>query len=528
MSYILYIYYMKELLLIFFLVFNTLISYCSHVVGGDLTYRCLGGSDYEITLKLYRDCSSPFPLDNFIQKVYNGAGTLVTEVPILFESEDTLDILFNYPCTAIPSDVCLNIGTYKDTLNLPDTAVGGYTIILATCCRTPNSAIVNLDLTNGVGISYYVTIPEGIACNSSPVFNNDPPIALCLDQPFSFDHSATDTDGDLLVYKLCTPLDNSAGVIPPSSVPYNAGYSADNPIDASPVAAINPNTGLLAFTPTMVGLFAIGICVEEYRGGVLIGQTNRDFLFSVADCPPLTDAVFSVDIRQCGQMVAFTNESQGSTFTWDFGDATVDNDSSSQENPIYTYEDTGNYEVQMIVDPNTPCADTAVAAINIERNQISADLSLCDDVSITLNADTPIAIGYDWSTGDTTSSIRINEIGQYLCEIETESSCIEEVFNVLECDNLFVPNVFSPQNQDGLNDVFTLRRAQGTDNIVMQIYDRWGKKVFESSPGNTSWDGIFQGKFVATGVYIYTISVIGGQDNRKDLPIEQGTVTVLE
>src|ERR1039457_2627722 len=48
----------KCYLLLFFILVS-MQAYSSHIVGGELSYDCLGGNNYRITLKLYRDCSNP-------------------------------------------------------------------------------------------------------------------------------------------------------------------------------------------------------------------------------------------------------------------------------------------------------------------------------------------------------------------------------------------------------------------------------------------------------------------------------------
>jgi len=62
---------------------------------------------------------------------------------------------------------------------------------------------------------------------------------------------------------------------------------------------------------------------------------------------------------------------------------------------------------------------------------------------------------------------------------------------------VFVPNAFTP-NKDDLNDSF---KVQGLyiREYEIQIYDRWGAKVFESSSLNDNWDGTY--KNVDNGIY---------------------------
>ena len=47
---------LRRILVLLFMVVvaNTLLA--THIVGGEMSYRCLGNDDYEITLKVYRDC----------------------------------------------------------------------------------------------------------------------------------------------------------------------------------------------------------------------------------------------------------------------------------------------------------------------------------------------------------------------------------------------------------------------------------------------------------------------------------------
>lgn len=72
--------------------------------------------------------------------------------------------------------------------------------------------------------------------------------------------------------------------------------------------------------------------------------------------------------------------------------------------------------------------------------------------------------------------------------------------------NLQVPNAFSP-NADGFNDQFCL---QGWNQCITQftinIFDRWGEKVFESLEPDFCWDGTFKGKPLDPAVFVYYIT----------------------
>jgi gliding motility-associated-like protein len=131
--------------------------------------------------------------------------------------------------------------------------------------------------------------------NSNPVFNLFPPLFICVNQPFTFNHAATDADGDSLVYSLYTPYDGDTGpgALDPTfssntasftPVTYLPGFNYLNPLGASPFT-LNSSTGLLTGTPGLLGQFVVGVVVKEYRNGVYISQTLRDFQFNVLNCP---------------------------------------------------------------------------------------------------------------------------------------------------------------------------------------------------------------------------------------------------
>src|SRR5690606_5216036 len=52
---------LKNFLSILFIVCCSLSLHAAHIVGGDFYYRCLGNNQYEITLKVYKDCFATGP-----------------------------------------------------------------------------------------------------------------------------------------------------------------------------------------------------------------------------------------------------------------------------------------------------------------------------------------------------------------------------------------------------------------------------------------------------------------------------------
>ena len=96
---------------------------------------------------------------------------------------------------------------------------------------------------------------------------------------------------------------------------------------------------------------------------------------------------------------------------------------------------------------------------------------------------------------------------------------------------LWVPNVFTP-NKDGNNEVFipsAILIYNKTGNPIldyhMEIYNRWGEKVFESFDVHQGWDGTFEGKQCQDGNYLYKIKALS-LDGAKNFNLE-GVITLL-
>ena len=64
--------------------------------------------------------------------------------------------------------------------------------------------------------------------------------------------------------------------------PYQPGYTGTTPIQG---VSIDPNTGEITFTPTMVGNFVFAVLIEEFNSsGQLVGSIIQDFQFEIITC----------------------------------------------------------------------------------------------------------------------------------------------------------------------------------------------------------------------------------------------------
>ncbi|MFZ4545493.1 MAG: gliding motility-associated C-terminal domain-containing protein [Saprospiraceae bacterium] len=387
----------------------------THIVGGELTYACLGNNRYEISLTVYRDCVNgvpPFDPIAYIG-VFGSDNSLLQTVQI--ERRDTLKLnpVLNDSCLIIPPNVCVSTTTYKDTITLLPRA-GGYVLAYQRCCR--NRSILNIVKPLENGGTYIVEISELALqqCNSSAKFKSWPPIYICVNKPIDFDQSAIDVDGDSVFYKLCTPFtanDSVAQPKPSAPPPYGfviwkPPYSLNNILGGVPLK-IDPKTGLLTGIPNSIGQFVVGICIEEYRNGQLISTTRRDFQFNVGVCGQSVASIFAPSIVCDNSTVFFTNKSLNSNkYNWDFGLTNETYDTSSMKEPAFVYPDTGTYTIRLITQPGSVCADTSFHVVTLKDSGIAAnflweELS-CDDslvIKITNKSTESLGrkiISYNW------------------------------------------------------------------------------------------------------------------------------------
>ncbi|MEM7036079.1 MAG: PKD domain-containing protein [Bacteroidota bacterium] len=141
---------------------------------------------------------------------------------------------------------------------------------------------------------------------------------------------------------------------------------------------------------------------------------------------------------------------------------------------------------------------------------------------------------YTWDFGDGTTSGEINPVHEYTEEgwfdvsitVINEWGCtstqtLPQHIHVEKNPHLIVPNIFTP-NGDDLNDQFFVVTKLITD-FHIDIYDRWGKLLYQSDDMSFRWDGNFGGAAQPEGVYTYVINAVewGGEKIQK-----AGTVTL--
>ncbi|MCZ2222598.1 MAG: gliding motility-associated C-terminal domain-containing protein [Chitinophagales bacterium] len=413
-----------------------LTSKAHHISGGELLYEYIGPGDnntdrYIVTMRLFRECGPPGPdfagLDgeNVTIGIYNNNGmTLVGTKQLVQQFSGTPPIVQNTyganPCLQPFINVCYQIGTWKATIDLPKTPYG-YTLSWIRYTRTAINNVSNSS--SQMGATFLTKIP---GTNQLPTGNNSCPQfavrdtnTVCINSEFILDFSATDIDGDSLVYKLSPAYDGQNGpkpspsppppqVLSPTSLVYPSPYSPTNPFGTG--ATINSHTGIISgIAPPVAGKYVVCVTVEEWRDGVLINEHRKDMILTIANCSTVKPDV-GPDDRTCdGFTYHFENLAPNPSiisYLWKFGDGST----STSPSPTHTYTDTGLYLLMLKVTAAGGCQDSSYKyvyvfpdfnpAINIQGSCVVSPIKFYDATTSSYGT----VNFWNWDFGDLTTT----------------------------------------------------------------------------------------------------------------------------
>jgi hypothetical protein len=279
----------------------------THIVGGEFGLRQIQGNSYQIQLTIYFDDinGNPGALDQSAKVyIFNKRTNALIDSSTLFRVPDNIYLEYSKPLCAL-SDLRTRLLTYRNTYIFSPALYrdpAGYYMVWERCCR--NNSISNIVNPGATGQAFYMEFPAKFTPQGNPIVDNTPvikPIAgdyACVFNDFTYDFSATDADGDSLVYDLVTPIwgnsSDQPGFIanlPPLPAPYKRvvwlpGFDSLNMIPGNPGLSINRNTGLLFMRPSALGLFVFAVRVQQYRNNIKIGEIRREFQVRIVDCLP--------------------------------------------------------------------------------------------------------------------------------------------------------------------------------------------------------------------------------------------------
>jgi gliding motility-associated-like protein len=115
---------------------------------------------------------------------------------------------------------------------------------------------------------------------------------------------------------------------------------------------------------------------------------------------------------------------------------------------------------------------------------------------------------------------------QYNVSVKVKSGCITTdtvLVRVFKGYSIFVPNMFTP-NGDGINDKVSVNMIGIKELKFFRIFNRAGKKVFETTSAGNGWDGTVNGVLQPLDSYMW---VAEGESIQGGLIRERGMVTLI-
>lgn len=104
---------------------------------------------------------------------------------------------------------------------------------------------------------------------------------------------------------------------------------------------------------------------------------------------------------------------------------------------------------------------------------------------------------------------------EYTLSVKSGNGCVvTDRVKVKVLDDITVPNAFSP-NGDGINDLWNLENIDSYPGATVEIFNRYGERVFNSQGYERPFDGTFSGKALPVGTYYYLIRPNNGRKEKS-------------
>ncbi len=208
-------------------------------------------------------------------------------------------------------------------------------------------------------------------------------------------------------------------------------------------------------------------------------------------------------------------------YRWTFGDTTI---ISTNPDATYTFYKGGEYEVSadLVFSPSCIVTTTLPAAIQVNQSPVAdfitaGRLTNLDGGATFRDRSVGDIVGWDWDIAGLATDNRnetyfeFDEAGEYevFLEVIDREGCTDttrQIITVMSDAKIYVPNAFSP-NGDGINDRFELGLAGRLGDFQLEVYNRWGGLLFQTTDPETAWDGTgINGEPVEVGTYLYILS----------------------
>lgn len=464
-------------------------------VGNPINFTASGGVSYSWNGPNHTS-SSQNPTIPSSTMAHNGTHTLtVTDANTCTNTVTTLVIVNALPIvSATGATVCENSNAVINSnggTSYSWSGPGGYT-----------SSVQNPAFPNAVPANsgqYTVLVTDANTCTNTAVatlvVHAKPIVNIVTNSPICIDHVLS--------------LNGTGGASYSWSGPNGFFSSAQSPT-------------LMANTVGYTGNYALTItdannCTASTSASVVVNpipniSVSATKLYS---CPPLcTD-------------VSFSSSSPISSYNWSLGNGVSGSSSTVQT----CYNTTGVYTINATATDIYGCSNSTTYTVEVYPKPVAdfnfaplKPIETIEEVTFTDASHNASVVSWNWyftNTAQYTSTqqnptFTYEHAGEYpiALVVKSDKGCSDTIIRKIvvgEDYGIYVPNAFTP-NGDGINDVFQ-PKGFGITKYELNIFDRWGEKVFSSKAIEEGWNGTKQAKHdvkygvIEEGSYSWIINV---------------------
>lgn len=331
-----------------------------------------------------------------------------------------------------------------------------------------------------------------------------------------------------------------------------AADGSDFQIAGASSSSIGSASWSCSFNTTNSILLKLSQPVQQGGAYLIIIKTGTDGNTLIDDCsvstpigvqkaftiPRLVNANFTFNLKEgcvTDTLQLFHAAANGET-QWQWA---VDTFTSNVQSPVFYLTRGGNYIIRLTTG-NGACTASSQQNVTV-KDKLVADFlmpgAVCSGEVITIQNNSKAATAWLWDFGNGVTSMNENPLSfQYQSATDalfnvsltvSNSNCTVSITRPVAVTSnctIYIPTAFTP-NGDGLNDTFGPANMHQLYNFQFSVFNRFGERVFISSPTIFKWDGYWKGMLQSEGQYIWMLTYTDRQSGKTI--IRRGTVLLI-
>jgi len=299
------------------------------------------------------------------------------------------------------------------------------------------------------------------------------------------------------------------------------------------------NSGNAIYTSGALSQGDIIMCTVTSNDACIAINTDESNQINLTIFTPFTPTttITSSDTDICeGDQVTITANStdcnSAGSFDWMVNGVII----SSTVTNTNTFSLSQNSQISVILNCTDACAlpsnsnNVNINVVEIEANA-GADQIIAPGESTILNGTGTSGGTFSWTPNSSLSNSNIasptanpNSTTTYLLTVTANGCTATDEVTIVVSNLIIAPNTFTP-NGDGTNETWQISRIEDYPNCEVNIYDRWGQKIYKSVGYSNSnpWDGTNNGLKLPASTYYYVIDLNTG--SKSD--VYNGSVTIV-